>query len=351
MKIRIATPEDKPAWDTYVDNHPNAAPYSLFAWKNAVEEAYGHESCYLLAEDAGTIKGVLPLFHFRIPLRECNLVSLPFCDVGDILADNTESRMALTKEAVSLAQKMKVKYLEIRSGSKNLFFRDDGHGWDVRVNTGKVRMLLDLPDTSEELWKGFKSKLRSQIRKAEKNGLTFSWGHTGTLDAFYDVFSRNMHALGSPVHSKKWFAKILEHYGTNARMGLVHCEDQPVGCGIILFTRHTVSIPWASTLREYNRMAPNMMLYWNFLNYAANYGRKFFDFGRSTPNLGTYRFKKQWGAIAEPLYWYQVTHKKCLTCEEIASQVKRQKIATLWAKIPLGMANVIGPSLRKYISL
>ena len=349
MKIRIATPEDKSAWDAYVDNHPNAAPYSLFAWKNAVEEAYGHESCYLLAEEDGTLRGVLPLFHFRIPLWQRNLVSLPFCDMGDILADNAEVRMALASEAVSLAQKRKVKSLEIRSGSENLFSGD--YGWNVRVNTGKVRMLLRLPDSSEELWKGFKSKLRSQIRKAEKNGLTFSWGHTEALDAFYDVFSRNMHDLGSPVHSKKWFAKIIEHYGANARMGLVYCEDQPVGCGIILFTRHTVSIPWASTLREYNRMAPNMMLYWNFLKFAADTHKKTFDFGRSTPGEGTYRFKKQWGAIPEPLYWY------CLTKIEIDQErrkpeaSRRGRLALLWSKMPLSVANVLGPEIRKFISL
>jgi len=349
MKIKIATPEDKSAWDAYVDNHPNATPYSLFAWKNAVEEAYGHESCYLLAEEDGAIRGVLPLIHFRIPLWECNLVSLPFCDVGDILADNSEVRMVLANEAVSLAQKMKVKSLAIRSGAENLF--SDSHGWSVRVKTGKVRMLLRLPDTSEELWKGFKSKLRSQIRKAEKNGLVFSWGNTETLDAFYDVFSRNMHDLGSPVHSKKWIAKIIKHYGKSARMGLVYCEDQPVGCGIILFTRHTVSIPWASTLREYNRMAPNMMLYWNFLKFAADAGKKTFDFGRSTPDEGTYRFKKQWGAEPNPLFWYQAS--RSLSSQKVKNKKtsRRKMLAGIWSKLPLPIANCVGPKARKYISL
>jgi len=349
MEIRTARSKDKSAWDAYVDSYPNAAPYSLFAWKNAVEEAYGHEGCYLLAEEDGTIRGVLPLFHFRIPLWGSNLVSLPFCDMGDILADNSEVRMVLANEAVSLAQKMKVKSLAIRSGAENLF--SDSYGWNVHVNTDKVRMLLRLPDTSEELWKGFKSKLRSQIRKAEKNGLVFTWGNTETLDAFYDVFSRNMHDLGSPVHSKKWIAKIIQHYGKSARMGLVYCDGQPVGCGIILFTRHTVSIPWASTLREYNRLAPNMLLYWNFLKYAADHGRKTFDFGRSTPNEGTYRFKKQWGAVPEPLYWYRVTSTGDHQQDTDVDSVSREMAARLWASIPFAVVNFLGPRVRKYISL
>ena len=349
MNIRVASSNDKSAWDAYVNNHPDAAPYSFFAWKDAVEEAYGHKGCYLLAEEHSTLRGVLPLFHFRIPLWRRSLVSLPFCDVGDILADNSEVCMALANESVSLAQKIKVESLEIRSGSEKLF--SDTVGWNVRVSTGKVRMLLPLPDTSEELWKGFKSKLRSQIRKAEKNGLVFSWGNIETLDAFYDVFRRNMHDLGSPVHSKRWFAKIIEHYGANARMGLVYYEDQPVGCGVILLTNHSVSIPWASTLREHNRLAPNMLLYWNFLKYAADYGRKVFDFGRSTPGEGTYRFKKQWGAVPKPLYWYRVISTRNHQQYADIDSANRKIAARIWSRIPFAVVNLLGPMFRKYISL
>ncbi len=214
-------------------------------------------------------------------------------------------------------------------------------------------MLLNLPGSSEELWKSFKSKLRSQVRKAEKNDLTFRWGDLEDLDTFYHVFSRNMHALGSPVHSREWIEKILVNYGASARMGLVFKENQPVGCGIILFTKDTVSIPWASTLREFNRLSPNMLLYWNFLKYAADNEKKLFDFGRSTLNEGTYRFKKQWGAEPVPLFWYQtsLSARNQQIQSKSKESTKREKLADLWSKMPLSMANFLGPKVRKYISL
>jgi len=193
-------------------------------------------------------------------------------------------------------------------------------------------------------------KLRSQIRKAEKNGLSFSWGSEKDIDAFYHVFSRNMHELGSPVHSKKWIEQILLNYGDNARMGLVFKENQPVGCGIILFTKHSVSIPWASTLREYNKLSPNMMLYWNFLKFAADTGKKVFDFGRSTLNEGTYKFKKQWGTEPEQLFWYSVNETP-QTSEEAAMGKNRVRLEQIWQKMPISLVNFIGPKVRKYISL
>ncbi len=349
MQIRLATAQDKKSWDAYVDSRPDAAPYCRFAWREAVEQAYGHKACYLLAEEKGVMKGILPLFVFRIPFCGSTLVSLPFCDVGDVLADNHDTKKALLAETMALAKQFRVKGVDVRSCQENLLGNEIGD-WHLSVQTGKVRLLLDLPGSSEELWNGFKSKLRSQVRKAEKNGLTFRWGDLGDLADFYQVFSRNMHALGSPVHSKEWIEKVFVNYGENVRMGLAFKEDQPVGCGIILYTKHTVSVPWASTLREFNRLSPNMMLYWNFLKYAADSGKKFFDFGRSTPNEGTYRFKKQWGAEPEALFWYRL--RADVPTEESSSSGKtRERLELVWQKMPLPFVNFIGSRVRKYISL
>ena len=349
MKIRLANQNDEHAWDAYVDSNSAVSAYCKMAWKKAVEKAYGHKGYYLLAKDNNAVKGILPLVHFRIPLAKSSLVSLPFCDVGDVFANNPEIKESLVKEAISLGKKIKADTLEIRSCHESLFNAKD-FDLHVDVQTDKVRMLLELPGSADELLKSFKSKLRSQIRKSEKNGLIFSWGTKENLNSFYQVFSRNMHALGSPVHSKKWFKEIVDSYDERSRMGIVFYKDQPVGCGIILFTEDTVSIPWASTLREYNSKSPNMMLYWNFLKFAADNNKKTFDFGRSTPNEGTYKFKKQWGAAPHNLYWYKISINKSRKATELTGN-RREFVADLWQKMPLWAANFIGPKLRRYISL
>lgn len=348
MNIRLATPQDKQAWDSYVDADVNASPYCYFAWKESVEQVYGHKGYYLLAEEDEKIIGVLPLCLFVSPLLGKSLISLPFCDVGDVLTDNPDVQNALLFETIILANKLNVKEISIRSSHKNLI-KNDIPNWYCSVQTGKVRMLLNLPDSSGKLWDGFKSKLRSQVRKAEKNGLDFRWGKAEDLNYFYQVFSRNMLDLGSPVHGRNWIAGILENFGENARMGLIFLDEQPIGCGLILCTKHRVSIPWASTLRDFNRLSPNMMLYWNFLKFAADTEKNVFDFGRSTLNEGTYRFKKQWGAEPEQLHWYNVS--RTVVKDKPSPGNRRGILEKIWQKMPLAMANYIGPRVRKYISL
>lgn len=349
MKIRFANIDDQIKWDEYITLHPDASPYHLFAWKTAVENAYKHKGYYLMAEEGLRLQGVLPLIFMKPPLRPGRLVSLPFCDMGGVLSSCNEASDKLINETMFLARKLKAKRIELRSQRPTPSYQVK----DLSVSTQshKVSMLLELLSSSEQLMNNFKSKLRSQIRKSEKNGLQFMWGGLEQLDDFYLIFCRNMRELGSPVHSKEWFRCIIRHYGEKARLGLVYYNSKPIGGGIILSTGKKICVSWASTLRDYNRLSPNMLLYWNFLKYSADNGYTWFDFGRSTPDEGTYKFKLQWGAKPEPLYWENISVNGKEQGPDTITSPNREIAEQIWQKLPLSLANYIGPSIRKYISL
>ncbi|MCP4267532.1 MAG: peptidoglycan bridge formation glycyltransferase FemA/FemB family protein [Candidatus Brocadiaceae bacterium] len=340
-------------------SNKDASPYHLYAWKQSVETAYGHKGYYLIAicdnenNSIPKVVGVLPLIHMKKPFGRGALISLPFCDIAGLLYDNDDIEQLLFAEAFSLGREIGVNNFEIRSSKSVIGFKSDTS--HVEMQSHKVRMFLDLPDCSEKLLKSFKSKLRSQIKKPEKEGLRFEWGDTNKLKDFYKVTSMNMKDLGSPVHSRLWFISIMKFYADKARMGLVYLGQQLIGCGVILIMDNTVTIPWASTLRKFNHLSPNMMLYWNFLAFASDSGFSRFDFGRSSPGEGTYKFKAQWGAQPEPLHWHNISMKKTKAMEKCSvpktHNIKREIASTLWSKLPLCIANTVGSRIRKYISL
>jgi len=95
-----------------------------------------------------------------------------------------------------------------------------------------------------------------------------------------------------------------------------------------------------------------MMLYWNFLKYSADNCYAVFDFGRSSEGEGTFKFKKQWGAEPTPLVWYELIGEERQEKQQLPNGPgKREQMAAMWQKLPLGVANMVGPHLRKYISL
>jgi len=339
MQIRTATDADQPAWDKYVLNHPDGLAYHQFAWKKAVKEAYGFGDCYLLAEEQGAIVGVLPLIDFKIPFIGQSLVSLPYCDIGGCLAERVDVSDVLLQKALEIGQQKKAGKIEVRQSS-----------FDEEIpSSGKVRMVLELPDSSETLLAGFKAKLRSQVKKPIRDGLTAQLGGLELVPQFYQVFCENMRDLGSPVHSRKWIDAIVKNYGDRVRVGLVFtAEGIPAAAGIILLANHTVSIPWASSLLKYNNYNPNMLLYWNFLSFAADNGYRCFDFGRSTPGEGTYKFKKQWGAKPVPLDWVDLLNSSPAPKNNSGL---RSKIEKVWQKLPVSIATSVGSQLRRFIDL
>lgn len=349
MQIRRATEGDQIAWDAYVLQHPEGLAYQLFAWLQAVRDAYGFQFCALLAETGGKLSGVLPLIEFRVPLCGAQLISLPYCDAGGVLADDATVAGQLLSSARALAVSLG-QPCQLRATQKLL---------PEAVNlTDKVRMLLDLPDSSEALLAGLKAKLRSQVKRPIKDGLTVKFGGVELIDHFYQIFSENMRDLGSPVHSRRWIKAIVQHYRQQVKLAVVYTpQGEPAAAGVILLHSTTLSIPWASALRKYNSLNPNMLLYWTFLAYAADNGYRRFDFGRSTPGEGTYRFKEQWGAKPQPLFWYELSASltnKTATKAAIRSSGstrQRQLIENLWRKLPVFAANSVGPLVRRYISL
>lgn len=349
--IYIASASDKACWDEYVERHQYATPYHSFSWMEAVKSAYGHPHIGAIARCLSSQKvvGVFPAVLMKTPFKGKQICALPYCDVGYPLADNHEILNALRKFEVKQLDLNNTKSIEIRNVSYQL------HN-DEELLHKKVRMLLTLPNSSKTLMDSFKSKLRSQIKKAQKNGLQCKQGrHTQLVEDFYDVYARNMRDLGSPAHARKWFHAIVQSYGDNAVVSVVYNGDDAIGGGIILTSGHQACIPWASTLREHNVLAPNMLLYWSLLAHCADNNITQFDFGRSTYLQGTYKFKKQWGAEPQLLEWQKFNGKgeridEAAFTEESPSIV-REVAERLWRRLPLKITIITGSLIRPHISL
>ena len=344
-QVSVAETKEVARVNNYLVASLRATPYHHMQWLQAVKKAYGFNYEYLIAETDAHIEGVLPVCQFKNITGKSSLCSLPFCDVGGVVADNDAVREKLIRFALNRASQLQAMPLELRQ-------RLTEDPSNVEMINRKVSMLLDLPESADVLLAGFASKLRSQIKKAERNGLLFdSANDKKSIEDFFYVFCRNMHSLGSPTHSIKWFLALREMYQDDLIVGRVWLEGKIVGAGLLLFSGNNVSIPWASTLRDYNHLAPNMMLYWNLLRVSCDRGCKQFDFGRSTYGEGTYRFKKQWGARPVLLDW-QTLDKQGVVAEMSSSKSQvRDMVETVWKKLPLSVVNTIGPHLRRHISL
>lgn len=335
-------------YQSFVDQHPQATPYHASAWGLAVEKSYGFGIKYFGLTQNDQLVAVMPGVLMKTLKGKRSLCSLPYCDMGGVLADTIANGEALKSKITEY----------VNSQGWNFEYRDTVNATsddEDEISDGtKVRMLYELLSDVDDQMASFKPKLRSQIKKALKNGITSRVvANPGTkdLDTFYEVFAVNMRDLGSPVHSKEWFTQVFSEYGENAFLVLVDFNDKCVGGGVVIHSTEKAVIPWASTLRDYNKLAPNMLLYWEVLSEVIRRGIHNFDFGRSGFNEGTYRFKKQWGAKPRPLQWEALQNKQLVN--EVSSEKSslRKHVENVWQKMPIGVTTTLGPKIRKYISL
>ncbi len=208
----------------------------------------------------------------------------------------------------------------------------------------KMTMLLDLGDSEETLWKRLPSERRNRIRKARKNGLDVSFHGAEEIETFYQVFAANMRDLGSPVHSRDFFYQMFAHLSEYLQIVLVRHQGQAIGAVCCLLYKDRIIIPgWVSSLRPFFRLCPNQALYWEIMRFGIAQGYRFLDFGRSSQGSGTFESERQWHAEPVQLYWYY--SPVAPPPEGEADRFSRQ--TSLWQRLPLPIANAIGPFFRK----
>jgi FemAB-related protein (PEP-CTERM system-associated) len=162
------------------------------------------------------------------------------------------------------------------------------------------------------------------------------------LPDFYAVFSENMRDLGTPVFGRSLFHNILERFPDRAEFCMVRSKSEPVAAALLLHGWGVTEVPSASSLRRYNPTCVNMLLYWQLLERAVQRGQSAFDFGRSTPESHTFKFKQQWGASPEPAMWQYYVRNGGIA-EMRPDNPKYQWKIRLWQKLPLWLANLAGP--------
>jgi hypothetical protein len=151
------------------------------------------------------------------------------------------------------------------------------------------------------------------------------------------------------VYGRELFGEVLRTFPERARLHVVRLGTTPVAAGLTLRSRSRLEIPWASSIRDYNSLCPNHLLYWTAIQHARDSGCEVFDFGRSTPGEGTFKFKEQWGAQPVPLYWEYCLNGPSEVPNTSPDNPKYALLVNAWTRLPLPLANLIGPQIVRAI--
>ena len=326
---------------------PTSLPAATYArlnahspeWFSAIAKGLQHTP-YLLVQRNGerTVTGLLPLLLVKSLTFGRFLVSLPYVNTGGIWATDNATATELISAACELADQLDVRYLELRHE------KAIEHPRLNLKRTDKVHMRLRLPKTLDELNRSFKSKLRSQLKKVDSHPFEIAWGSFDLLPDFYRVFAHNMRDLGTPVFSKQLFHSILTEFADLAEICVVRLRQAPLAAALLIHQHGVTEVPSASSLRTFNHTGVNMWMYHHLLARAITKGSELFDFGRSTQDSNTYRFKAQWNATASPSVWQYYVRRGSID-EMRPDSVTNQRLIQIWKRLPVWLTRWLGPPI------
>jgi serine/alanine adding enzyme len=326
-------------WDAFASTQDGYTHFHKLRWRALIERVFGHECLYLSARDwDGHLIGILPLVRVRSLVFGHYLVSMPFLNYGGPLGSDRAIR-ALVDEAIEIARRENVKLLELRSRIPLPV--------SIPASHRKLTVVLDLAETSGQQFKRFDAKLRSQIRRPQKEGVKVRFG-PDQVSPFFSVFARHMRDLGTPTQSLSFFREVAEQFSEDTWFACAYLAGEPVAAGCGFRFGDEFEMTWASSLRLYNREAPNMLLYWACMERAIAEGVKRFNFGRCSPGSGTHRFKLQWGGREETLWWYGFAAKPLVTTPSPDTGPFRFG-PRIWRRLPAALATAVGPAIVRYL--
>ena len=332
--------EERARWDAFVEACPEATFFHRTGWQTVIEQCYGHPTWFFYVEEGGVITGVLPLARMKSRLFGHYLASTPFCVYGGVAATTGTARALLDKAAEELAASLGVGHLEYRNYAPAHPGDPKWQGKDLYYTFRKA-----ISGNDEENMNAIPRKQRAMVRKGIKLGLQ---GEVDDhVDRMFTAYAHSVHRLGTPVFPKKYFALLKEVFRDDCEVRVITQDGKLVAGVLSFFFRDEVLPYYGGGMPVARDVAGNDFMYWDLMQASAAKGYRLFDFGRSKKGTGAFDFKKNWGFTAQPLpYEY-----KLFACAELPDvnplNPKYQLFIKMWRKLPLPLANLLGPHIVK----
>ena len=271
-------------------------------WFRVLQEGFNIPVVAYCLEKDGKICIVLPGVIFNFSIIKMFYSNIPYGGfVGDFQLISTSLVLfekSLREDGIHL----------IRIGRNlNGKFPDlDGYGQEIAFTH-----LIDLQGLNvEQLWKGYKKRVRRDIRKAEKSGISIHEAtHPGEIDVLFGLYLETMRRNEAyNIWTKKMFNAIYRDLAQQGKAAilLAKLKDEIIAGIILLFSPETIYYFFAASAQKYLSLCPNDLLVHHGICLTIRKGIRYFDLMTSQKeDSALMNFKEKWGAEKHPFYFYE----------------------------------------------
>ena len=342
MNIEINNPIEYPGWDALLETSDQTTFFQTAAWARGLSESYGYAPHYFTVTDGGRLSGLLAMMAIKSCLTGKRGVSLPFSDECNPVAKDQKTFELLLNESIAYGRRSGWKYIEIRGGTNFL-------PNSVAVATHYVHTLELGPDETG-VSRRFKSNIRRNIHKAEKEGVTVAIDRSrDAVAAFYKLHcgTRRHHSL--PPQPWSFFEKIYEHIIAAGKgfVALAGYQNRWIAGAVYALYRDQAIYKYGASDRRSQHLRPNNLVMWEAIRWCCRHAVRSFSFGRTEPeNEGLLQFKRGWGASEGTLAYYRYDLRGD---RFVGDTTQSNKLNGLFRRMPLPLLRMAGNLLYRHM--
>jgi CelD/BcsL family acetyltransferase involved in cellulose biosynthesis len=346
MKLSQIDPLHDSRWRSFIDHHPQASVFHSPEWLKCLRRTYGYHPLVFTstAADCPLENGVL-FCKVESWLTGRRLVSVPFSDHCDILADRSESVVPLLKALADYPEAAAVKYTEIRpleplnvNESASTLFRECNRYYFHRI---------DLRPGPSSLYAQFHAScIQRKIRKADREKLEYRTGRSEDLNKdFYGLLLQTRRRHGLAPQPFLWFKNLAECLGETMQIRMAYHGAKAVAAIITLMDKNRIIYKYGCSDEQYSHLGGTQMLLWRAIQDGCQKGLAELDLGRTNLNNSSLAvFKERWGATRLYIqYWRSPFTNRSV--ESIQSRI----FEILAKRMPLCVLRAAGTMLYRHV--
>jgi hypothetical protein len=302
------------AYNQFLLEHPNALFYHSLKYKEFLETLLGCRSEYLLLCDSSNhIRGILPLMVKNGTYGKV-VNSLPYYGSnGSILVNEVDQEKILLNEYYKYLENEDIVASTIISNPLD----DSVYNYRHNFKDERIGQWTNIKEISEKtLMEKIDSSTRRNIRKAIKQDIQISINNNA-IDFLQKVHNDNMAAIGGIPKEDKFFKLFPNQFeaGTDFNIYIASKNNKPIAGLLVFYFKGVVEYFTPVIDHEFRSDQPLALIIYNAMLDASRNNAVWWNWGGTWLNQeGLYKFKKKWGALDKPYYYYTICEDKSFEC-------------------------------------
>ena len=343
LNLKIINPLEHKDWDDLLLSNEETSVFHTTAWTKTICESYDYNPIYFTQLNDNRLLTLIPVMEINSILTGKRGVALPFSDYCEPIIDESITFQEVFNHIITYGKEKAWKYIELRGGASFLP--------DVDPSTRFLGHILDLSQDEGQIFSGFRSSTKRNIKRAQKERVKVDFFNTPeSVREYYRLHCITRKRQGVPPQPFRFFQKIYDHI-ISRNLGFVALGsylDKNIAGAVFFHFGKKVFFKYGASDKKKHHVRTNNLVMWEAIKWSCRNGYKSFCFGRTDlENHGLRQFKSGWGTKENIIKYYKYDLKKDTFIKD--TQTIKPIYNKILKKMPIPILKTTGTLLYKHI--